>query len=86
MMIDLMRLYVEYYHKSEFKILCSGVAIKILSGLYERFVREGEIGSIDAAKDKQRYFDAAELYNTEKYDKLRVAKAAYALKLISVID
>jgi hypothetical protein len=86
MYIDLIKLYVEYYHKNEFFILCSGVAIRILSSLYERFLRDGEIPPIDEAKNKDRYFNAGELYKTEKYDKLRVAKAAYALKLISVID
>jgi hypothetical protein len=85
-MIELIRLYVEYYHKNEFFILFSGVAVQILSSLYEKFVREGEIPPIDAAENKDIYFDAGELYSNEKYDKLRVAKAAYALKLISVID
>lgn len=86
MYIELIRLYVEYYHKNGFFILCSGVAIYILSALYEEFIRKGEIPPIDAAKNKDRYFDAGELYSNEKYDKLRVAKAAYALKLISIID
>lgn len=84
-MIELIRLFVEYYHKNEFFILFSGVAIQILSNLYEKFVREGEIPPIDAVENKV-YFDAGDLYSNEKYDKLRVAKAAYALKLISVID
>ena len=86
MYIELIRLYVEYYHKNGFFVLCSGVAIHILSGLYEKFIMQGEIPPIDAAQNKDRYFDAGELYSTEKYDKLQVAKAAYALKLISVID
>jgi hypothetical protein len=86
MYLELLKLYVEYYYKSEFKVLCSGVAIYILSGLYERFVKEGDIEPIEKDEDNQRYFDAGDLYKTEKYDKLRVAKAAYALKKISVID
>jgi hypothetical protein len=86
MYIDLIKLYVEYYHKNEFFVLCSGVAIRILSILYEKFLRQGEIVPIEEINDKDRYFNAGELYKTEKYDKLRVAKAAYCLKLISVID
>ena len=85
-MIDLIRLYVEYYHKNRFFVLCSGVAIYILSGLYERFVVTGEIKPIEQEENNKIYFDAGELYQTEKYNKLRVAKAAYALKKISVID
>lgn len=85
-MVELVKFYVECYYKSEFKILCSGVAIRILSAYYEKFVRDGEIPPIDEEKDNEKYFNAGELYQTEKYDKLRVAKAAYALKKISVID
>ena len=85
-MLELVKMYVEYYHKSEFEVLCSGVAITILSGLYNRFVRDGEIPPIEEDKDKEKYFSAGERYQTEKYDKLRVAKAAYALKKISIID
>jgi hypothetical protein len=84
-MIELLRLYVDYYYKNEFFILFSGVAVQILSSLYEKFVRNGEISPIESVENKE-YFNAGDLYCNEKYDKLRVAKAAYALKLISVID
>jgi len=85
-MIELIKMYVSYYYKSEFEILCSGVAILILSNLYERFVKNGEISPLEDEKDNEKYFIAGERFKTEKYDKLRVAKAAYALKKISVID
>jgi len=85
-MIGLIKMYVECYHKSKFEILCSGVAVRLLSNLYERFIRDGDILPIEEEKDNEKYFNAGEKYKTEKYDKLRVAKAAYALKKISVID
>jgi len=83
--IDLYRLYVECHHKNPYSALSSGVAVTLLSSLYKRFVREGEIKPIEelTEEEKKKYLEIGEKYENDKNKKYRIARAAYTLTLIS---
>jgi hypothetical protein len=84
-MIELYRLYVDCHHKNPYSALSSSVAINLLSCLYKRFVREKEIKPIEelSKEEKENYIKIGEKYENDKYKKYRIARAAYALTLIS---
>lgn len=84
-MIELYRLYVDSHNENPYSALSSSVAISLLTSLYKRFLKDKEIKAIEelSQEKKDKYLEIGKKFETEKYKKFRIARAAYTLDLIS---
>jgi hypothetical protein len=86
-MLPLIQFYIDIYEKNEnkFMFLCNSVSVKILSGMCNRFIADGDVIDLfDLPKEKiQEYIELGEKYSKENVDKLDVMKSAYAIELIT---
>ena len=87
MYITLLQFYAEYFLKNEdgFKLLISGVAISLLSSLYDKFLRGNEIIPIEKLSKERvdKYNSIALKYPHHKYSLEKVSQSAYVLELIT---
>lgn len=81
--------YVDYYNKhGEDKthdfVLKTGVALSVLNGLYEAFLRDGITPIEKISKElKEKYYKVACKYYQELPEQLKATKACYTLALIT---
>lgn len=84
---DLIMLYVNHHIEKDFdfSILFSGVAIKLLSGMYIKSLREGEAMPLTSLpKEKiQQYSMLGDKYKTDNNTKEKVVMACYVLDFIT---
>jgi hypothetical protein len=87
MYINLLRYYAEYFLNNQdgFKILFSGVAINLLSNLYQKFLRDNEIVPVEDLPSErlEKYKSVALKYPHYKYDSDKITQSAYVLELIT---
>ena len=86
-MLPLIQFYIDIYENNEnkFMFLCNSVSVKILAGMCNRFISDGDaVDLFDLPKEKiQEYIELGEKYSKENVDKLDVMKSAYAIELIT---
>lgn len=81
--------YIEFiynHQNNKFELLCSTVAIEVLSCMYESFILKDAIAPIEliSEDDKKRYWEIAGKYQFERNKRIIASKAAYAIELINV--
>lgn len=86
-MLELVDLYVKYYHENKDKFFClhSGVAISILSSLYNKFIIDSGIEPFESIRTEkmEEYKMVAQSHSKDGYDEEKIMKSAYALELIT---
>jgi len=80
--------YVEYFNEEKndgWRILCGKVNVSVLHELYLKFMKGNEVPPIENLElnKKQKYWDIAGKYYSEKEQRVRATKAAYVLSLIT---
>jgi hypothetical protein len=82
--------YAEYFlnNKNGFLLLGSGVAIQMLSRLYNTFISDGSAEPLDKLANEKldKYKQLGIQYHTEKYGVDKVMQSAYVLELITSND
>ena len=87
MYTNLLSYYAEFFLTKEdgFKLLISGVAINMLSNLYNKFLSGNEIIPIEQLPQSRidKYNEVALKYTHDKYSPEKVTQSAYVLELIT---
>jgi len=83
----LIAFYVNHYytHKDPFLILCSCVAVKVLSTMYDRFLDDSDIVPLEQIGESklQTYKALSDRFGSEFSTDESIMKSAYALELIT---
>ena len=82
--------YAEYFlnNKDGFLLLGSGVAVQLLSRLYNRFISDGSAEPLDKISNEKldKYKELGIRFQTEKYGMDKIMQSAYVLELITSND